>query len=69
MTAPQQYRVTGEYITVKTAVMGSFLPGVRGNGYTVVGLYKGALLPPDVAQERIDSLLTAHFIEPVSAEV
>jgi hypothetical protein len=55
-----KYRVVGHYATVKTATM---------NGPTVVGLLKGALLPPDVEQATIDHLLDVGLILPLPGAV
>ena len=62
---PTRYRVTAEYIMVKTAGLAGIIPG-RG-GYCVVGLYRGALLPADVPAESIEHHLSSGMIEAVPA--
>jgi hypothetical protein len=59
---PTRYRVTAPYITVKTASVGGLIPGAKG-GYAVIGLHRDAHLPPDVAPETLEHLLSQGMIE------
>lgn len=52
----KQYRVTGAYVTVKTATT---------HGPMIVGLYEGAPVPADAGQEWLDHHLANHLIEEV----
>lgn len=61
-TEAPTYRVTGAFVNAR--VPGAILPGARG-GFTVMGYYRGAILPPGVHPEDIDRLLRAGFIEAV----
>lgn len=55
-----KYRVTGHYATVKTMTL---------NGPMVVGLLKGAMVPPGVEQSTIDHLLDVGLITPLPGAV
>ena len=61
--AQTRYRVRAEYVSVRTATVAGIVPS-RG-GYAVVGLYRGAILPPDVSAEQIDHLQRQGLIEAV----
>lgn len=55
-----KYRVTGHYATVKTMTV---------SGPMVVGLLKGAMVPPGVEQSTIDHLLDVGLITPLPGAV
>jgi len=57
--AEKQYTVTGLYVTVKT---------MTTDGWRVVGLHAGALMPPDVPQSDLDHLLRKGLIAEVGKE-
>lgn len=61
------YRVIGAYVNAKCP--GVILPNAKGGGYTVMGFYQGALLPPGVHPDDIERLLNGGFIEALPAEV
>ena len=59
-----RYRVSGKYVTVKTAGLAGMTPS--RSGYAVVGLYRGALLPVDVTAADVTRLLARGLIEEVA---
>jgi hypothetical protein len=53
---PKRYKVTGEFVNVKTMTI---------DGERVVGLYKNAAVPVDASQEWIDHHLSVGLIAEV----
>ena len=51
--APKRYRVTSEFVTVRTGGLAE--AGLTRNGYLMISLYRGALLPLDAPEESIDA--------------
>ena len=63
--APPRYRVTGEFVNVKTMGMAGIIHG--RSGFTVVGIHKHGLLPADAPAEDVERLLGKGMIEQVPA--
>lgn len=60
------YRVVAPYITARTsASIGIYDLRGRPASSVIVGLYKGALLPPDVPADDVARLLADGLIEEV----
>jgi hypothetical protein len=53
-----QYRVTGAYVTLKTATPA---------GPRMIGFQFGAIVPADVPQDQIDHHLRVRLIAPIDA--
>ena len=63
--APTRYRVTAPLITVKTGMLAGIIPG--RSGWTVVTLYRHALVPVDAPAADIERLFSNGLIEAVPA--
>ena len=62
-TTTQAYRVRSPFIMAKTGMLAGVIPG--RTGWTLVGLYKGALIPADCPEADVQRLLADGHIEAV----
>ena len=60
---PKRYRVCAPYVSVKVA--GSLGLGARDTGWTILGFYRNAILPPGAHADGIEQLLAGGYIETV----
>ena len=61
-----RYRVTAPLVSIRTAALAGVIPG--RTGYTLVSLYKGAVVPVDAPEADVQRLLAGGYIEAVESD-
>jgi hypothetical protein len=66
MTTNTSYRVTAPLVSIRTAALAGVIPG--RTGYTLISLYKGAVVPADAPEADVQRLLAGGYIQAVQVD-